>query len=75
MVEAAKRRHWAEELARGGPAAALRATHALWRHVRRLRPGWPTEAERADDLAHHIELKARIDQAARGLAQGALPRR
>jgi hypothetical protein len=45
-----------------GPGVAL--AQGLWMHARRVRPDWPTAQDRADDLAHHIALKARLDRAA-----------
>jgi hypothetical protein len=32
--------------------------------MRQVNPDWPTDAQRADDLAHHVELKRAIDRAA-----------
>ena len=32
--------------------------------MRQINPDWPTEAERQEDLAHHIALKRMIDRAA-----------
>ena len=67
VVEAAKQRFWADEYARRGPEATMRAAQALWVHMRSVRPDWPTEAERAEDLRHHGELKHRLDRAGRAL--------
>jgi len=36
----------------------------LWQHARRVRPDWPTPRDRNEDLAHHVELKRRLDRAA-----------
>jgi hypothetical protein len=69
LLRAAKRRHWAEEVAARGPEAPLRASRALWLHMRRVRPDWPSDAERAEDLAHHVVLKGCLDRAARALAR------
>jgi hypothetical protein len=33
--------------------------------MRQINPDWPTEAERQEDLAHHLELKRTLDRAAR----------
>jgi hypothetical protein len=66
-VEAAKRRYWAEEFARTGAAGALRAAEALRLHMRATRPEWPAEDDRREDLAHHRELKRRLDRASRAL--------
>ena len=66
---ALKREHWAREFAVRGPAATLEASAALWRHMRAVRPDWPSAEERQDDLAHHIALKRAIDRAARVFAR------
>lgn len=63
-AERAKREHMAERY-REDPAAHVAAIHALRAHLRVVRPEWPTPADRAADLLHHIELKAKIDRAAR----------
>ena len=62
-AEALKRQHWARELS-GNPLATFEASQALWVHMRRINPEWPTEAERREDLAHHVALKRAIDRAA-----------
>jgi hypothetical protein len=67
-IEAAKQDHWTTEFARCGCDATFRAAQALWTHMRSVRPDWPTEGERAADLAHHLELKRRLDRARRVLA-------
>ncbi len=59
-----KREHWAREIAQRGPLATSEASQALWEHMRRLRPDWPSPDERRQDLAHHIALKRAIDDAA-----------
>jgi hypothetical protein len=64
LLEALEQEHWARELATRGPLATLEASQALWAHMRRVRPDWPTEADRAADLAHHRALKQAIDRAA-----------
>ena len=62
-VETSKHEHWARELARN-PLATFEASQALWVHMRQINPNWPTEAEREEDLAHHVALKRAIDRAA-----------
>lgn len=64
-AEASKDEHWAREFALRGPAATLEASAALWQHMRLVRPDWPTDGDRRDDLAHHVALKRAIDRAAR----------
>ena len=56
--------HWAREFVQRGPRATLEAAVLLWEHMRRIRPDWPSDAERRDDLAHHLDLKGAIDRAA-----------
>ena len=68
-----EREHWAREFARRGSAATLEVSRLLWEHMRRVRPDWPSETERREDLAHHIALKSAIDRATR--ARGPLPAR
>jgi len=63
VVAAQKQEHWARELSKN-PLATFEASQALWVHMRPVNPDWPTEAERREDLAHHIELKRAIDRAA-----------
>lgn len=64
VAAALKQEHWARESA-ARPPATFEISQALWVHMRRLRPDWPTEAERREDLAHHVALKRAIDRAAR----------
>ena len=61
-------RYWADQYAKYGASATVRAAEQLWGHMKAIQPGWPSEAERADDLADHIRLKSLIDRASDGLA-------
>ena len=63
-AETLKREHWAREFAEHGPAAAFAASQALWKHMRSLRPDWPSPDEQREDLAHHVALKQLVDRAA-----------
>ncbi len=63
-AEMRKREHWAREVAERGPLATFEASQALWEHMRRLRPDWPSPEERRADLAHHVALKRALDLAA-----------
>ncbi len=63
-AEALKQEHWAREVAERGCLATFEASQALWEHMRRLRPDWPSPEERREDLAHHVALKRAIDRAA-----------
>lgn len=67
-IEESRRAYRARRLAEHGPDAALRVTHALWLHMRCLRPDWPTEEDRAEDLANHVALRRILDRAGRALA-------
>ncbi|MCA9574113.1 MAG: hypothetical protein R3B40_03100 [Polyangiales bacterium] len=55
-VRRAKEQYWAEDHAARGPLAGLRAGAALWDQARAIDPSWPDEAQRAEDLAHHVDL-------------------
>jgi hypothetical protein len=66
-LAALEREHWAREFAHRGPIATLLVSQILWEHMRRVRPDWPSEAMRREDLRHHIAVKSEIDRAARAL--------
>lgn len=68
-MAALKRLHWAERFHAEGSQATVRASSALWEHVRRIKPDWPTERDRRADLAHHIEFKRLLDRTAHGFAR------
>ena len=61
--------HWAAEFKEHGPAATVDASRALWEHVRRIRPNWPTAGDSDRDLAEHIRLKRLLDRAAHAFAR------
>jgi hypothetical protein len=63
VAAALKQAHRARELA-GNPLATFEASQSLWMHMREIHPHWPTDAERQEDLAHHVSLKHAIDRAA-----------
>jgi hypothetical protein len=67
-VDRLKIEHWARVYREEGEQATLDAGHALYEHARRVRPDFPTERDRAEDLAHHIHLKGLLDRASRALA-------
>jgi hypothetical protein len=67
-VETSKRRYWVEQYRAFGPARTMQVSRELFQYMRRLRPEWPTDRDRAEDLAHHVELKRKIDRAARAFA-------
>jgi hypothetical protein len=49
-------RLWSEQLASAGPGALVYAIDAVRRFIRAVRPDWPGDDARAEDLAHHIHL-------------------
>jgi hypothetical protein len=57
-VEEAKRRYWADRKQTLSPAEALEVAEGLRRHVRVIRPDWPSPAERAEDLEMHAKVAA-----------------
>jgi hypothetical protein len=71
-VESAKQEHWARAFAEHGPEATFAASQSLWLHMRALRPEWPTDEERADDLERHLALKRALERA--GNVFRAIPR-
>ena len=64
VAVALKQEYWARELSKD-PLATFEASQALWVHMRQIDPDWPTDAQRQEDLAHHLALKRAIDRAAR----------
>jgi urease accessory protein UreF len=58
------REYWAQRFAATGGMETFRIGQQLFEHARRLRPEWPTNQERADDLAHHVELVGKLARAA-----------
>lgn len=64
LVENEKRAYWAREHSEHSYLRTLAASEALYEHVRRIRPDFPTERDRAEDLAHHIALKRLLDRTA-----------
>jgi hypothetical protein len=66
---AAKRAYWRERYATGDWKSAWDAAQALLVHVRAVRPDFPSARDRALDLAHHMSLRERLDQAAHAFAR------
>jgi hypothetical protein len=64
VAETFKQDHWARETVERGPLATFEASQMLWQHMRALRPDWPSDDDRRQDLADHIALKQLIDRAA-----------
>jgi hypothetical protein len=68
-VDALKRAHHAARFREHGAAPGVALARALWVHARRVRPDWPTARDRAEDLAHHVGVKARLDRAAHAVSR------
>ena len=64
--ERSKREYWAECYRREGSGPARRAATALLEHARGL-GAYPTDADRAADLAHHGQLRELLDDTARAI--------
>jgi len=70
IIEKQDRLFWIREYRQHGPEATMRASYALWQHMRHIRPEWPTARDRQEDLQHHILLKQIFQQAAENLVAG-----
>jgi hypothetical protein len=62
-ISDAKLRRWVAEYRAGGSALALDRAAVLYEHARSVRP-FPSAAERDADLAHHVELRNKLDRTA-----------
>jgi hypothetical protein len=62
-VQEAKERYWAERKPSLTPEEALEIADGLRRHVKSLRPDWPSAEERQ----HGLELHARVSAALRSV--------
>ena len=62
-VERSKRGHWARVWREQGPAAAWAACTDLWERLRTTSPRWPDDAQRAEDLDHHVEVARKLARA------------
>jgi hypothetical protein len=63
-----KERYWRDHKREHGPAAGIRIADELRRQVLAVRPDWPSEREREEDLATHlrvIEVLRRVPPLAR----------
>lgn len=67
-VESNKRAYHVQRYRLAGATFGLDANAGLREWVRRVRPDWPTARDRADDLAHHVTLKALLDRCADAFA-------
>ena len=65
---AAKLDYWAGQYRRRGPDAARQAATQLWQHARVVQPAFPTDRDRDHDLSDHVDVRERLDRAARAFA-------
>ena len=63
-VAASKVAYWADQFRQHGWLPAWSAADALLLDMRRSRPEYPTESERALDFSAHVTLRGRLDRAA-----------
>jgi hypothetical protein len=63
--------YWRDWKRRHGPAAAIRMADELRKQVIAQRPDWPTEEERAEDLAAHLRLIKALDSVSGRTRRGA----
>jgi hypothetical protein len=63
LVQASKEDFWANEARRGGAAAGLLASEALFEHMRAVHPAWPSQDERQADYDHHVSLVEKLCRA------------
>ena len=59
-----KRDYWAQQYEQHGAAPARQAATALLQHMRAVQPDYPSRRYRDEDLADHLSLRQRLDQAA-----------
>jgi hypothetical protein len=63
-----KAEYWSTRF-RQDPLSTWHAAQGLLEYVRRLRPSFPSEAARDEDLRAHIALRSRLDRAAHAFAR------
>jgi hypothetical protein len=68
-AERGKQDYWVARYRGDGAAPARQASAMLLEHARRLGAAGLTDGERRDDLAHHLQLRDRLDRAARAFAR------
>jgi hypothetical protein len=52
--------HWRRRKEQHGPGEGLRIAEELRLHALAVRPDWPSEAERKEDLAVHVRVAAEL---------------
>jgi hypothetical protein len=63
-----KAEYWSTRF-RQDPLSPWDAAQGLLAYVRRLRPSFPSEAARDEDLLAHVSLRSRLDRAAHAFAR------
>lgn len=66
-LEALKANYWAERF-RLDVRSTWDAAQALLDYARRVRPPFPSDAERSADFTAHVSLRTRLDRAAHAFA-------
>jgi hypothetical protein len=61
-IAESKRRRWSQERAQMDAAHALRVGDELRHHVHAIQTGWPTVAERQDDVACHVRVSEMLSR-------------
>lgn len=59
-LEVSETDHWRRRKAERGPGEGLRIAEELRAHVLAVRPDWPSDEERAEDLAVHARVAAEL---------------
>lgn len=67
-AERAKQQYWVDRYQGEGGAPARQAATLLLEHARRLGVVGLSPEHRRDDFAHHLEIRDRLDRAARAFA-------
>ncbi|MEJ7730751.1 MAG: hypothetical protein WKG00_16230 [Polyangiaceae bacterium] len=68
-IAAHKQSYWIDQVEERGPLGALRAADALREHAAHFLSAAAARRARAEDLAHHIEVKKKIDAAGRAFGR------
>jgi hypothetical protein len=68
-AERGTQQYWAERYRAAGAAPARHAATLLLQHARRLGAAGLSDNDRRTDLAHHLELRDRLDRAARAFTR------
>jgi hypothetical protein len=68
-AERSKQQYWVDRFRREGSGPARHASTLLLEHARRLGVALLSAPARAEDIAHHIAVRDRLDRAARALAR------